>query len=512
MKKGFVYLVGAGPGEPGLITLRGAELLKTADCVIYDRLANPDLLRFARTDAETIPVPKRDGTGLFTQQQINKLLIEKASSRQTIVRLKGGDPCIFGRCTEEITALAEAGIGFEIVPGITAGIAAAAYTGIILTDRKYSSQVIFVTGHEAEAKPKSNIDWQLLAKFSGTIVFYMAMANLDFIAEQLIKNGMSAQTPAAAIANVSLPSQSTVRASLRKLGQKCKESKIEPPAIVVIGSAAASETPLNWFAQRPLSGSNIVVTGHRRGNAEFAAKIVRRAGIPLQLTTIKIKPLTQTNQFLQTLARITAYDWVIFTSANGAIIFFDCLQGLGKDTRVFGSAKIAAIGSGTAAKLGEFGIKPDFVPTVFTSSQLGKQLISFANLQGRKVLLLRSRLASSELEKVLAQAGAQIDNVPIYSITPEKLQSSQLIKEITEGRIDWLTFASPSSARIFFEQFQIDLVNSGNVKVASIGPVTSEQLKNLGVRVHVQADEHTVDGLLNAMEKSEKLKRKLKKQ
>ena len=506
-KQGLVYLVGAGPGRADLITVRGAEVLKAADCIIYDRLANPALLKFARKDAEIIGVPKRAGPAKgdsCTQDEINRLLVEKASAGRTVVRLKGGDPCIFGRCAEEAAVLANAGIDFEIVPGVTAATAAAGYTGIMLTDREYSSQVVFVTGREAAGKEQSNIDWHWLAKFDGTIVFYMAVSNLDFIVKQLMENGREAETPAAVICNATLPTQRTVRASLRLIPERCKQEGIEPPAVVVIGAAADSDTRFDWLAKRPLFGKNIVVTRDARGNADFADKIIRQSGNPIEFPMIKIQPLTQTNRFLHTLAKLAEYDWIIFTSANGVIIFFECLQGLEKDSRVFGSAKIAAIGDGTAAKLRDFGIRADFVPTVFTSEELGKQLLGFANLRDKKVLLLRSQLASDEsaLGGLLTQAGAKVDNAPIYSIVTERSECGWLIRKITEGMIDWLTFASSSSARGFFEQIRPDLVNSSSVRVASIGPVTSEQLRDLGVRVDVEAAEHTIDGLLTAIERA----------
>jgi uroporphyrinogen III methyltransferase/synthase len=497
-EKGKVYLVGAGPGRADLITVRGAEVLKTADCIIYDKLANPALLKFARPDAEIIQVPKRIGLGSATQDQINNLLVEKAKLGQTVVRLKGGDPGIFGRTGQELSALTEAGIDFEIVPGVTAAVAAAESAGIILTDRDYSSQVVFITGQEAEGKQKSNIDWNLLTKFSGTIVFYMAIGNLELIAKQLIKNGMAEETPTAVIADATLPSQKTIRASLKQITEKCKENKIGPPAIVVIGAAA--DEKLNWFTGKPLFGKTIVVTRDADSNADFAAKIIARGGSPIEFPTIKIKPLTQTNTFLQTLAEIAEYDWLIFTSANGVTVLFDALQKLDKDARVFASAKIAAIGSETAAKLSEFGIKADFVPNVFTSKELGKQLIAFTNLKGKKVLLLRSQLASNKLGELLCCAGAEVDNVPAYTAVTVKNKCSWLIEKIERGETDWLTFASPSSAKGFFEQIPAELVNSSNTRIASIGPVTSEQLKTLGLKVDAQAVEHTTDGLLDAIE------------
>jgi len=502
MEKGFVYLVGAGPGRADLITVHGAEVLKKADCIIYDKLANPALLRFARADAEIIHVPKRIGGASVTQEEINKLLLEKASSSRTVVRLKGGDPCIFGRVAEELAVLIEHGIGFEIVPGITAGIAVAAYAGIMLTDREYSSQVVFVTGQEKQGKQKSNIDWNLLAKFSGTIVFYMGIGNLSFIAERLMENGMGADTPTAVIADATFPTQRVVKAALSDISENCKQQGIEPPAIIVIGAAADSNAQLNWFMKKPLFGKNIVVTRDTAGNAGFAAKIIDRGGNPIDFPTIEIRPLTHKNEFVRTLAKITEYDWIIFTSGNGVTIFFETVQGLGKDARVFGSAKIAAIGNGTAAKLSDFGIKADFVPSVFTGKELGKQLIAYTNLRSKKVLLLRSKIASNELVELLDKGGAEVQDVAVYTAVEEKSQCTWLIEEISNGRIDWLTFASPSSVNGFFEQIRSDLVNSGNVKVASIGPVTSERLKTLGVRIDVTAEDHTLDGLLDAIEQT----------
>ena len=498
----MVYLVGAGPGWADLITVRGADLLKTADCIICDKLANPALLKFARRDAEIIHVPKRIGVSSFTQQQINELLIEKASSGKKVVRLKGGDPCIFGRCAEEAAACAEAGIDFEIVPGVTASIAAAGYAGIMLTDRKSCSQIVFVTGKEAEGKQQSNIDWQWLAKFDGSIVFYMGVANLDFIARQLIENGMAKATPAVVIADATLPSQKVVQASLAQLSEQCKQAELKPPAVVVIGAAADSDARLNWFMKKPLFGKNIVVTRDPRGNAEFANKIISHGGNPIDLTTIKIEPLTNTDRFMRALVKPSEYDWIAFTSSNGVEIVFDFLRGLGKDARVFCSAKVAAIGRETAAALAECGINTDFVPTIYTSKELGKQLAACWNLHGKKILLLRSQAASNELVEWLERAGAEVNNVPAYRIAAAKSKCDWLIKKITDGIIDWVTFASPSSVESFFEQIQCDLVNSSSVKVASIGPTTSEELRRLGVKVDVTAREHTVDGLLAAIEEA----------
>jgi uroporphyrinogen III methyltransferase/synthase len=500
MSKGFVYLVGAGPGRADLITVRGVEVLKKADCIIYDKLANPALLKYASTDAEIIHVPKRIGGASVTQQEINLLLVEKATGGRTVVRLKGGDPCIFGRIAEEIAALSEVGIEFEIVPGITAGIAVSAYAGIMLTDREYSSQVIFITGREAEGKEESNIDWSLLAKFPGTIVFYMGMSNLDFIARKLIDNGKSEDTPAAVVTEVTLPSQRMVGGTLAEISEICRQNKIGPPAIIIIGAAADSDNNLDWFTKLPLFGKNIVVTRDVVGNKDFAEKIITKGGNPIQFETFKIMPLTDSNDFLRALTEFTNYDWIIFTSGNGVTVFFEALENLGKDARVLASAKIAAIGSRTADKLSFYGIKADFVPSVFTSAEFGKQLLNFTNLRDKKVLLLRSKIASNELVELLEKGGAVVNDVAIYTALAQKGESDWLLEKISRGEIDWLTFASPSSVSGFFEQIDSEVIRQGNLKIASIGPVTSRELKNHGVHVGVTADEHTLDGLLVAIE------------
>ena len=502
-EKGFVYLVGAGPGRADLITLRGAELIKIADCIICDKLANPALLELARADAEIVNVPKRIGPGSFTQDQINYILVEKALEGKTVVRLKGGDPCIFGRVTEEAVKLNEAGIGFEIVPGITAAIAASEYTGIMLTDRRYSSQVAFITGREADGKQDTNIDWDVLARFPGTLVFYMGIGTLPLIAEQLMANGRDAATPVALVANATFPTQRVVRAPLSEIVVTCQREKIEPPALIIIGAAAEGDSELNWFMRQPLFGKSMVSTRDAAGNAEFARLIASRGGRPVEFPTFAVKPLTEGNAFLRALTELTHYDWVIFTSPNGVDVFFDFMTTLGKDARVFASNRLAALGTKTAEALARYGIRADFVPTVFTGRELGTQLIALANLDKKRILLLRSELATNDLIEVLRQGGADVNNVSLYTAVPQTGDAAALREQIEQGRIHWLTFASPSAVRNFFERIAVDVVNAGSVKVASIGPVTTAQLDKLGVHVDLTAPEHTTDGLLAAIEQAE---------
>ena len=503
MKKGFVYLVGAGPGRADLITVRGAEILKKADCVLCDKLANSALLRFARKDTELLDVSKRTAEGGSTQEEINRLIVEKALEGKTVVRLKGGDPCIFGRASDELTVLNEAGIDFEIVPGVTAGVGMAAYAGIMLTEKQHSSQVMFVTGHEATGRKDTAIDWDVLGRFHGTIVFYMGIGNLDSIAKRLIENGMSAETPAALVANATFPTQRVVKASLGTIKLECDRQKVKPPALVVIGAVAASDDEINWFMRKTLFGKNIVITRDVAGNADFAGKIIDRGGNPVEFTTIRIEPRPDSNEFLQALAKFSDYNWIIFTSGNGVTTFFDALGGLDKDARVFGSAKVAAIGGKTAEKLAGYGIKADFVPDVFTGRELGRQLAASANLHDKKVLLLRSAIASNELVEVLTEAGARVDNVGVYTAAQVNSDASSLIRNLDQGTIDWVTFASPSAAEAFFAQVPVEKVSSSRARVASIGPVTTGRLEELGVQVDVTAAEHTIDGLLDSIEQEE---------
>jgi len=500
MKKPMVYLVGAGPGRADLITLRGAELLKIADCVIIDKLANPNLLELARKDAEIIRVPKRIGPGSFTQDQINRILVDKALEGKTVVRLKGGDPCIFGRCTEEALLLNAAGVAFEIVPGITAAIAAAEYAGIMLTDRRYSSQVAFITGREAEGKEETNLDWDVLARFHGTLVFYMGIGALPSIAGKLIGSGMAAETPAALVADATLPTQRLVQTPLGRIAEECDKQEIEPPALIIVGPAAAGDASLNWFMRLPLFGKGLVLTRDSAGNADSARKVIARGGRPVEYLTLAIQALTDHGEFVQVLAEFPGYDWAIFTSANGVRVFFDAIADLGKDARVFGGMKIAAIGPRTAEVLQQSGIRADFVPAVFTGRELARQLIGYTDLRGKKVLLLRSEIASDELVHGLEAGGAEVKDVPVYTAVSQKGDDASLIAQMRQGQIQWLTFASPSAVRSFFEQIPPEAVRSCGVRVASVGPVTSKELARLGVAVDVEATEHTIDGLLDAIE------------
>ncbi len=498
-KLGRVYLVGAGPGRADLITVRGAKLLKQADCVIYDKLVNPALLRYVREDAEIIHTPKRVSEGSVSQGSINELLVEKAGEHDVLVRLKGGDPCMFGRGAEEAEILSGSSIEFEIVPGITAGVAACEYAGVMLTDRRYSSEAAFVTGREAEGKQSSGIDWPLLAKWRGSIIFYMGMGNLEKIAERLIDEGLSGDTAAAVIQNATLPNQRVVRSLLRDIAKQCKRAGIGAPAIVVIGKAA-KDSGLEWFRRLPLFGKSIVVTRDATGNAEFAEKITERGGEALSFPTIKIKSLTDEDKFTGLLKRLWECEVVVFTSANGVRIFFDFLSRMGKDSRVFGNVEIAAVGLPTMRALMDYGLRADYMPAEFTTKALAQELINKANIKGKRVMLLRSAIASDELPRLLLEAGVQLDGAEVYTAVRHTGPVEMLEQRLREKSVHWLTFTSPSTVENFFEQIDTVLVKSAGVRIASIGPVTADAIRKIGLTVDAEAKEYTTDGLLKAIE------------
>ena len=498
-KNGIVYLVGAGPGRPDLITVRGLELLRSADCIVCDKLSSPALLGYARQDAEIIPVHKRAGPGSATQDQINRLIVQAAQSGKTVVRLKGGDPTIFGRLAEELAVLIEAGIDFEIVPGVTAALGASAYSGILLTDRASSSQVVLVTGHEAEGKTASSIPWPDLARFQGTIVFYMGVTRLCLIADNLISHGMDGRMPCAVVADATLPTQRTLRARLDCLADRCRQEGLEPPAVVIVGPVAAEGDRLDWFDRLPLFGKTVVATRDGLGNVEFAGRLAAYGANALSYATIRLKALTESSAFLEALSRLQQYHWVVFSSARGVDYFFEALDRLAKDSRSLAGARVAAIGPATSQRLRSFGIRTDLVPPEFTSSQLAGQLLRQTSLAGQAVLLLRSELADDDLRGQLASAGAAVDQIAVYTAEPTGDSAKAVVEQMQQGKVHWLTFASGSEARAFFDQVPAGLLDTGPTRVASIGPVTSAQLRRLGARVDIEAQVHTLEGIIQAM-------------
>ncbi len=497
-----VYLVGAGPGDTGLITVKGLDLLRQADCVIYDGLANAALLDNVRPDAETINVRKRTGDHTIKQDQINALLVEKAKQHRCVVRLKGGDPCLFGRAAEEVRACIAAGVPFEIVPGITSGMAAAEYAGLFLTDRDNASAVAFITGREAEGKSDSDIDWPALAAFRGTLVFYMAMGTLADIAKRLIEHGKNPQTPVAVVHQATLPQQRIVEGQLHEIAVRCENENIAAPSIVIIGPGATPDPDVNWFMHQPLFGKRIGITRDAEGNRKFARLLAACGAVPVGFDGIAVESLAHTPAVLESLAAIGDSHWVIFTSANGVSATFEGLAAIGQDARTFGGVRVACIGDQTAQRLRSYGITADFIPSAFTSTALAEELAALDDLHEKKILLLRSAIAPKDFPDRLAALGARVADIAVYTVRTQNADPQQLAalnEQFAAGAIDWLTFTSTSTVKAFLEAIPIDRVKNSRVKIASIGPATTTYLKSIGLPPTIEASVHTVEGLICEM-------------
>lgn len=492
---GMVYLVGAGPGRPELITVRGLDLIKTADCIITDRLASSELLSYAKDDAEIIYTPKGIGLASVSQSRINQLLVQRALEGKVVVRLKGGDPCLFARTAQELDVLARAGIAFEIVPGVTAATGASAYTGVMLTDRDIASEVVFVTGHQADDKQISSVDWAELARFNGTIVLYMAVNNLKQIVDALIGSGMDPATASMAIADATLPTQRVIRQPISRLADACRQEGIEPPAIVLIGQVAASDRDWGWFGKLPLYGKRILCTRDKRGNQQLGRLIRSYGGQAIGFETIRSRSIP----ILDSLSRLKDYHLIVFFSRYGVESFFGQLQRLSKDARVLAHVGIAAIGPSTAGALLGFGIRADIVPKVYTSNELCRELVNQMDIRQKRILLIRSQLADDQVRQVLEASGAIVDQVVIYTLEPANTDPQEATELIRAGRIDCITFASASEVRFFFDRIDPALVKASHSRIASIGPVTSKQILKLGLEVHIEAPSHTAEGLVNAI-------------
>jgi uroporphyrinogen III methyltransferase/synthase len=495
-----VYLVGAGPGDLDLITVKGLNLIRRADCIIYDGLANPLLLEHAKSGAEKISVAKRSGRHSMKQHEINDLLVRKAAEYQTVVRLKGGDPCLFGRAAEEVEACIRAKIRFEIVPGITAGMAAAEYAGIFLTNRRYASAVCFVTGRQAEGTEPTDLDWQSLAAFRGTLVFYMGVENIESIAQSLLEKGKPAQTPAAVIERATTPRQRVLRTALLDLPARSKAENIEAPAIIIIGHAAEQIENADWFMRHPLFGKRVLITRDPAGNRIFAEKLAACGAEPVGFDSIEIEDMSQSAEHY--LSRLSDVDWIIFTSANGVTHTFNRLDAMGLDARAFAGTKIACIGRPTAEKLADYGLKADFVPSRFTSEKLAEEMIASFDLQDRKIVLLRSRIAPKDIVQAFAGAGAQVADVAVYDVKFKQQDMpfvEKVCSQIGAGTMDYVTFTSSSTVDAVFSHVPKDLFASGCPRIISIGPAVTKTLKAAGLSSVAEAKVHTVDGMIETM-------------
>jgi uroporphyrinogen III methyltransferase/synthase len=493
---GIVYLVGAGPGDPGLVTRRAVELIGRADVLVYDRLVAAELVAEAPNSSERIFVGKEPGAAPVPQERINELLVEGARAGKTVVRLKGGDPFVFGRGGEEAEALAAAGIRFEVVPGVTAGVAAPAYAGIPLTHRGIASAVAFVTGHEDPEKDESTIDWGSIATFPGTLVFYMGVRRLADIAGWLIENGRPPSEPAAVVEQGSLPGQRTVTGSLSEIAERAMVAGIRPPAVTVVGPVAALRERLVWFERAPLFGKRVAVTRARAQASSLAARLSELGAEVIQLPAIRIASRSgeEVREAARQLAR-GAYDIVCVTSPNGARLLLEALAREGRDARALAGTTVGAIGPGTAQALADEGIEADVIPERSIGEALAAELRKLP-LEGKRVLVARASQARDVLPESLRDGGAEVDVVALYDTVRESLDEENLA---ALDDIDYLTFTSSSTVRFFVDALGGSRSLPERVRIVSIGPVTSAAARERGVRVDVEASQHDIDGLIEAL-------------
>jgi uroporphyrinogen III methyltransferase/synthase len=495
-----VFLVGAGPGDPGLITVKGKECIQTADVIIYDYLAHPSLLKYAQKSAELIYVGKKGGDHTLSQDQINDLIVEKATPGKTVTRLKGGDPYIFGRGGEEAEVLMQNGIAFEIVPGVTSAIAAPAYAGIPLTHRQYTSTVAFITGHEDPAKDESSIDWAALARGIGTLVFFMGVKNLPSIIQRLTANGKSPDTPVALVRWGTTPRQKTVSGTLENIVERVKAAGLKAPAIIVVGEVVGLRDTLKWFENRPLLGKRIVVTRARPQASDLIKNLTDLGAECLECPTIKIMPPEDDAPLKQAIQNLAKYDWIVFTSVNGVAYFFEYLFADNKDVRALNHLRTAAIGPATAKRLLEFGLKSDIVPKTYRAESV-VEAFSKEEVKDKKILLPRAAEARSVLPVELANMGAHVDEVPAYQTIKDPDSADVLINGLEEKSINLVTFTSSSTVKNFKDLLPADKFRQllDDVTVASIGPITSDTARELGFNVDITAEEFTIAGLCDAI-------------
>jgi uroporphyrinogen III methyltransferase / synthase len=495
----MVFLVGAGPGDPGLFTLRGKEVLSLAEVVIYDYLANQELLQFAPADAERIYVGKKGGDHTLSQDGINRLLVEKGRNH-VVVRLKGGDPFVFGRGAEEAEDLVTAGIPFEVVPGVTAAVAVPAYAGIPLSHRDFTASIGFVTGHERDDKETSNIAWDKLATGIGTLVLFMGVKNLPDISRNLIAHGRSPETPVAVIRWGTTAQQQTVVGTLATIAAEVATVGLKPPAIIVVGEVVRLRERLNWFEDKPLFGRTVVVTRAREQASDFKALLTQLGAQCIEFPTIAIQPPPSWDPLDRAISHLDTYDWVIFTSVNGVAHFMDRLLKLGGDIRDLKGTRLAAIGPKTAEALECRGLRLDLVPGEYRAEAI-LEAMGVDAVRGRRVLLPRALEARDILPDTLRQWGAQVDVVAAYQTVLPDHEGARVLAKLRAGEIDCVTFTSSSTVTNFLRMFPQDEIMSAlaGTTIACIGPITGETAQKQGLTVAIMPSEYTIPGLAAAI-------------
>ncbi len=499
----MVYLVGAGPGDAGLLTLRGAELLQRADVVVYDALANPELLRLASVTAELI---SRGKNMEMPQADITAIIIAKAKAGKTVVRLKGGDPFIFGRGGEEAEALHAEKISFEIVPGVSSITAVPNYAGIPLTHRAHCSSFTVFTGHSDSAEAATALRYEQIAKIPGTKVVLMGTENLGDWTKSLIAHGLAATTPIAVIQQGTLGKQKSVSGTLATIAKLVAQKKIVPPALTVIGDVVTLREKLNWFEAKPLFGQRIVVTRRTEQAGTFAARLAELGADVLEVPTIKLTLPTEKDAIVDCLLELNSYEWFIFTSANGVNAFFDLFFKRFQDLRDLGGARIAAVGPKTAAALRALHLQVDLQPEEFIGKRIVAEFKKFQDIENVKMCLLRAEVANKELPDLLHEEGAIVDDIAIYKTVAETEDRTGAAARLAEEGADWVTFTSSSTVEHFHARFDLPklLKKFPQLKLASIGPETTKAIAALGLKPALEAKEHTTDGLIAALLKATK--------
>ncbi len=500
MKKaeGKVYLIGAGPGDPGLLTLRAKECLALADVVVYDRLAEPGILHHCRPDARFVYVGKASSQHTMRQEDINKLLVTLAQEGLQVARLKGGDPLVFGRGGEEALALAEADISFEFVPGISSAIAVAAYAGIPVTHRKVAASFAVITGHEDPAKETSSVKWEKLATATDTLVFLMGVENIEKISAQLMKNGRPGTCPAAIIRWGTHPKQQTWVTILAEAAATVKKYGIEPPAIFLVGEVVRLREKLRWFDNKPLWGQTIIVTRARSQAGTLSRRLRELGAKAVEAPAIKTVPVKDYGPLDRAIASLKEYEWLLFTSVNGVKYFFERLKLAGKDTRALASCKIGAIGTATAAALNEHGIAVDALPPSFRAEGLAEAIAPCVG-PGSKILLPRAKEARDVLPQLLAAQGAEIDVIPAYETVMDESAADEVLNALEETKRPVVTFTSSSTVRNLLKLLGPKRSLLKKAVLAAIGPVTAAALREEGLQADICAETYTIEGLIEAI-------------
>ncbi len=504
VKPGKVYLVGAGPGDPGLITMRGRYLLERAEVIVYDYLASRRLLKYVPKEAQFVYAGKRGGVKhIHTQEEINQMLVDFARAGKTVVRLKGGDPFIFGRGGEELEILAQNNVPFEVVPGVTSATAAATYAGIPITHRDYTATVAFITGHEDPSKASSNIDWSKIATGIGTIVVYMGIKNLPSIVKNLIDNGRDSQTPVAVVRWASTPEQKSVFGTLETIADIVKEADIKPPALIVIGEVVNLRSTIDWFEKRALFGKRAIVTRTREQASDLVAGLEEAGASCYECSTINIEAIENYDILDEALERIDEYHWILFTSLNGVKYFFKRLYGKGMDARDLKGPDIGVVGKSTADLLLKYGVNADLIPPLFTSDGLAESLLD-QGVEGRNILIPRAREGREIMPETLRGAGAQVTVAPVYQNIPPQGRKDELRAELESGQVDMVTFTSSSTVSNFLtmvdpeNQEELEKMMQG-VKIVAIGPITAKTVTDSGLQVDIQPEKFTIPAMIRAI-------------